>query len=363
MRMTIIFTVVVSAWMVTNLNIAEAKTKKPMGESRAYQKLESHQSGDIAKAIEQIRKEKKPSGVRALSKRIREGLSPQLLLKAIDALVAIKSNLAAKTLIDLSSHRSEAVRKKIVMSLPVMRYPKIMPVLAEMLDDPDPQVRSQAAISIGKLRPQAAMKQLISAAKRGVLEASEIVGKKVRSGRVPALIGMLDEDNISGLTPVFLELALRKDVQNKQKLAIVTRLDKMSTTGSKRLLIKLAKTLPKWNVAKLAAANVLIRDIEQKEKEKAEKKAAPKEKAKVAPKAKAAPRAKAAPKEKAKVEPKEKAKVAPKEKAKAAPKKKAKVEKKAEKKEKPKDKNGKPKDENKNKKEIIPPKTEKKEKK
>lgn len=271
MRMTIIFMVVFTAWTVTNITIAESKNKKTIEKNNTYRKLASHKPGDITEAIEQIKKDRRPAGVRALTNRIRDGLPPQLLLLAVDALVVIKGNLAAKTLVELSSHRSQAVRKKVAMSLPALRSQRTTTVLVDMLDDQDAEVRSQAAVAIGKIKPQLAMNELITAAELGVLEASEIVGKQVRLRRVPKLIEMIDEKNIFALTPLFRELAARTDIPNNHKLAIVARLDEISTIGSRKLLSILAQSLPQWSVARQAAAKALNKEIEKKEKGKDKK--------------------------------------------------------------------------------------------
>jgi HEAT repeat protein len=270
MRMTNICVVICTVWIVISVNAADAMGQKTTGENITYQKLESHQPDDIARAIEQIKKSKHPAGVRALTNRIRNGLPPQLLSLAIDALIEIKSNLAVKTLFELSGHRSHAVRQKIAASLPALRHRETMKVLVKMLDDQNAEVRSQAAIAIGKLKPQSAMNDLIAAAELGVLEASEIVGEHVRPGRVPSLIKMVDDKNIIAFTPLLRELAVRKDIPNNHKLAIVARLDELSTPSSRRLLITLATSLPEWNVVKLAAADVLIKEMDNKEKEKDE---------------------------------------------------------------------------------------------
>ena len=271
MRITIICVVICAMWAVTNSNIAEAKRTKTKAKSAISQKLQSDQQEDVSQAIRQIKKGKRPADVRALTNRIRDGLPPKLLPVAIDALVAIKGNLATKTLIALSTHRSQAVRKKVAMSLPNLRSPQMMKVLVKMLDDPDAEVRSQAAVAIGKLRPALVMNNLITAAERGVFEASEVVGKTVRLKKVPSLIKMLDDKNTYALSPMFRELALRKDIPTRHKIAIVDRLTELSTPESKRLLITLASKLPKLNVARLAAANALIKELEKEAKNKDKK--------------------------------------------------------------------------------------------
>ena len=253
MRMTIILMMMFAVCAVTNITIAGAQDKKSRGKTDTYQKLESQQPNDITAALEQIRKDRNPAGVRALTNRIHDGLPPKLLLLAVDALVAINDNLSAKTIMELSSHRSEAVRKKVAMSMPTLRSPKTMKVLVEMLDDHEPEVRSQAAFAIGELKPQSAMKELITAAARGNIEASEIVGKQVRSERVPSLIEMLDEKTVYALTPLFRELVARTNIPNHHKLAVVARLEELSTTDSKRLLGILAPNLPTGSVAKQGA--------------------------------------------------------------------------------------------------------------
>ena len=101
------------------------------------------------------------------------------------------------------------------------------------------------------------MNELLEAAKLGVKEAADVVGKHASPGHVTRLTKMIDDKNLLVLTPVLQALIGRKNIPRSHKLAIIARLGEIDTLSSKAQIRLLVKDLPESDPVKKAATKAL----------------------------------------------------------------------------------------------------------
>jgi len=175
--------------------------------------------------------------------RIQEGLPPQLLARAVAALTQINDRNAVGALLELASHRRGAVRAQVAEALGRSSDSRGRTVLAELLDDPDPRVRSAAAVAIGNVGAQGAMDTVIQAAARGVAEAAIALGEHAGPADVPRLLRRLDASTLPALAPALRVLLGRENLPLRSKQAIVAALGQLRDPECERMLREVSASL------------------------------------------------------------------------------------------------------------------------
>ena len=181
--------------------------------------------------------------VTRIQARIQEGLPPQLLARAVAALTQINDRHAVGALLELASHRRGAVRAQVAEALGRSSDSRGRTVLAELLDDPDPRVRSAAAVAIGQVGAQGAMDTVIQAAARGVAEAAIALGEHAGAADVPRMLRRLDGSTLPALAPPLRVLLGRENLPLRSKQAIVRALSQLRDPECERMLREASASL------------------------------------------------------------------------------------------------------------------------
>jgi hypothetical protein len=165
----------------------------------------------------------------ALIARVRRGLPRDLLLTAIFTMGAMANPDANALLIELTTHRSADIRARSVEMIAALNAPGAAGALMAALSDPDPQVRAVAAIGLGDMGAGEALDKLFQAQDRGVTEASVAIGKVVKAGDIPRLLGYLGQMPFRALTPALKAIIGRADVDEAARMQVVARLTELAT--------------------------------------------------------------------------------------------------------------------------------------
>ena len=168
--------------------------------------------------------------------RIRQGLPPDLLETAIITLMALGQAQGAPVLFDLAAHRRPEIRMRALEALAVLGPTGAEAVLRNALSDIDPKVRSAAAVGLGDLKASASVETLFRALDRGNLEASTAIGKILNPDQVARLVSYLGKIPFGSLGPAIAEVLKRKDVSEREKLAVVGKLQEVGTPEVKTYL-------------------------------------------------------------------------------------------------------------------------------
>lgn len=208
------------------------------------QSLDSHDPVEIERAIAAAGQPGDRARAQQLSARIDAGLPAPLLTRAVDALAANGSPPAVSALRALAGHRRAAIRVQTVRGLARVRGANARDVLAALLDDPEPEVRSAAAIALGTLGAQGVMDTVMLAAVRGVSEAAILFAQQASTQDVARFVRRLDATTLAPTAPAVRILIARANVPRASRLALVTRLRELGPGLSQTLLREVGATLP-----------------------------------------------------------------------------------------------------------------------
>jgi HEAT repeat protein len=161
--------------------------------------------------------------------RVRAGLPPDLLETSIITLMALGQPQAGPLYLELLEHRRPEVRVRAIEAIVALKPKDAEPGLQRALADLDPKVRSAAATALGELRASASIEQLFLALDRGTFEASNAIGHALRTDHVPRLLSYLGTLPFHHLQPAFTQVMQRKDIAEKDKLSVVSRLQEVGT--------------------------------------------------------------------------------------------------------------------------------------
>lgn len=199
---------------------------------------------ELTSLIERVGLRRRPADVKALAGRILDGLPPERLQQALEALEAAGRKEAAPAIERLLRHRRPQVRVAAVRLVVACRPAQRAAWLKRALDDPDPRVRGAAAEAIGDLRVADAVPLLFQALDRGMLEAAMPLGRLVKAEQVERLLGHLGRVPFEVFGPALTELVARRDLPVSARLLVVARLESLATPDAKGLLEAIAAALP-----------------------------------------------------------------------------------------------------------------------
>jgi HEAT repeat protein len=173
--------------------------------------------------------------------RVRAGLPPDLLETSIITLMALGQPQAGPLYIELLEHRRAEIRVRAIEAIVALKPKGAELGLQHTLADLDPKVRASAATALGELRATGSVEQLFQALDRGTFEASAAIGYSLRTDHVPRLLSYLGTLPFHHLAPAFTQVMLRKDIAEKDKLSVVSRLQEVGTREIKEYFGELVR--------------------------------------------------------------------------------------------------------------------------
>ena len=164
-----------------------------------------------------------------LIERVRAGLPVDLLETAIVTLTALGQPQASPLFVELTSYRRPEIRIRAIEGLVALKPVGAEEVLRKALSDSDTKVRSAAALGLGELKATASLEVLFKALDHGNFEASLAIGQALKNDQVPRLLGYLGTVPFHALSPALTEILRRKDIGERDKLNVVSRLQEVGT--------------------------------------------------------------------------------------------------------------------------------------
>lgn len=198
---------------------------------------------ELARSLDALGRQGGREAVQQIEARVAQGLPPPLLARAVAALAQIGDRHAVSALLSLASHRRGPVRAQVAEALGRSRDARARPVLGDLLDDPDPRVRSASAVALGLIGPESVIDSLIVATARGVSEAAIVVGQHARPADVPRVLRRVDASTLPAFAPALRVLLERDNLPLRSKQAIVRALAVLRGGESERILREIGATL------------------------------------------------------------------------------------------------------------------------
>lgn len=223
-----IVTLAVALWAAPTA-FAQRTAAAPSELQQAIAKLQDGGRADVPIALETLGALGDARGVEPIIARVRRGLPTTLTLTAMDTLVGIGSADAAPLLFELLSHRRPEIRLKAVSCIVSLNPTGADRALARVLSDSHERVRAAAATGLGEIKGRGALTELFLALDRGILEASSTLGQIVAPSEVPRLLGYVGRLPFGTLTVAFEKILERRDLNDRVKLEVVTRVAELAT--------------------------------------------------------------------------------------------------------------------------------------
>lgn len=204
--------------------------------------LASKDHDEIETGIQSLGLIGSPSAAAPIIERVRAGLPPDLLETSIITLMALGQPQAGPLYFELLEHRRPEVRLRAIEAIVAQKPTGSEAALQKALADLDPKVRSAAALGLGELHATGSVEVLFKSLDRGTFEASQAIGQALRSDQVPRLLGYLGSVPFHHLAPAFTEVLLRKDISERDKLGVVSKLQDVGTREIKDYFAELTRT-------------------------------------------------------------------------------------------------------------------------
>ncbi|HEX4353830.1 MAG TPA: HEAT repeat domain-containing protein, partial [Polyangiales bacterium] len=141
--------------------------------SAAKTLLASSDHDEIEAGIQSLGLIGTPAAVAPLIDRVRAGLPPDLLETSIVTLMALGQPQAAPLFFELLEYRRPDIRIRAIEGIVALKPKGAEEALQKVLSDSEPRVRSAAALALGELRAQNSVELLFRALDKGNFEASQ----------------------------------------------------------------------------------------------------------------------------------------------------------------------------------------------
>jgi hypothetical protein len=246
-----------SAWLSSPLLAAPAKkqarSKPNPAVEQAKTLLASGEHDAIETGIQSLGLLGTPDAVPPLVERIRAGLAPDLLDTAIVTLMALGQQTAAPVLFDLIMHRRRSAVAPIEAVVAIA--PGAEDVQHGARSEPQGALR---ALGLGEIKAVGSVDPLFRALDKGNFEASSSIGSRCaairsRHARLPG------QKPLQSLGPALGEVLQRKDISERDKLMIVSRLQDVGTPGQELPVTHAcrAKTPARWSCDRPAMQEIV----------------------------------------------------------------------------------------------------------
>jgi HEAT repeat protein len=225
-----------AAGLCLNVSPRSVRARADDGLEAAKALLDSSDHDEIETGIQTLGLIGTPATVEPLIQRVRAGLPPDLLETSIVTLMALGQPQATQLFVELVTHRRPEIRIRAIEALVTLKPKGAETVLQKALSDVNSKVRSAAPLGLGELNATGSVELLFRALDHGNFEASQAIGQALHSEQVPRLLGYLGSIPFHSLSPALTEIMQRKDIHERDKLNVVSRLQDVGTHEVKNYL-------------------------------------------------------------------------------------------------------------------------------
>jgi len=227
------------AWSVQAQKVGRAEIRD------AIHKLKSPNPEEVMTSIQILAASGSTTAVGPLSDLLRTGPRNDITNSIIQALGSIRSRSSTSLLLEYLDHRRPDARTAALFALEGYNDPKIITAFENKLRDSDAQVRSTAALALGKKAGSKSVPILFQAFDRGVYDAVIAIGQIGSAEDAQRLANYLGKMNVAILLPGFEQFLARKAIPNKAKMEILDKLKELAGPDVKKFAIAFKATFPK----------------------------------------------------------------------------------------------------------------------
>jgi hypothetical protein len=220
---------------------------------KARQDLQANDLDTISAALSTLGELGGRDAAIAVMERVRLGLPPHLTEQAVVVLSALNQPLTTPVLVELTLHRRWQVREKAVAALGALKVRSAVSVLLYSLNDPNAEVRSAAARSLGDIGDARALPALTTAAEHGVAGALLALAQLGNAKHVPVILAQAKKD-LKASEPALRHLLARPNLHLSIKLQVVRAIQELATPDAAAVLAEWRSAFGKGTAPELLAA-------------------------------------------------------------------------------------------------------------
>ena len=222
--------------------VTQQEPAAPSAETLA--RLNSRSAPEIERALIELAQIGGAPAARAIATRIERGLPAASVLPATETLGLLGDPAAGPVLMRvLLVHRRAPVRVAAIHALVATRPPGAGAAVRARLSDPEPRVRSTAAIALGELGDVGSTDALFRVLDRDLFEAAVPIAQLADAEGRLRLANYLGRLPFDLLNPAFHEILGREDVAEREKLDLIARIQDLGTPEARLFLTDLADSL------------------------------------------------------------------------------------------------------------------------
>ncbi len=180
-----------------------------------------------------------------LAELLRSGQSDVVTDAALEALQRLAVPQGIEVLTEFTHHRRSGARRRAYAAIAAVREDRRVPALLEQgLRDSDRSIREECAQALGRIGARGSLEMLFRAFERGVLGASESIGRLGADADVARFNAFLGRLPISVMLGGYDQFLQRRDVSDAVKIDIIGRLREVSGRMVCQSLLTYRDTLP-----------------------------------------------------------------------------------------------------------------------
>ncbi|MCX7807797.1 MAG: HEAT repeat domain-containing protein [Deltaproteobacteria bacterium] len=191
-------------------------------------RLQSKNPDEVREAITLLTIMNTREAVAPLAALLRSGPPDAITDAAIDALARLGMPESIEVLSEMIRHRRAGVRRRAYAALASINDRRVIPLIEQGLRDSDRNVREACAEALGKLGAKNSLELLFLAFERGVLGASEAIGRLGGERDVNRFHTFLGKMPISVMLSGYEQFLRRNDLNESKKVEIINRLREVS---------------------------------------------------------------------------------------------------------------------------------------
>jgi hypothetical protein len=248
------------------LATAEPKKKPKINQSmvgEAIKNLNNPNPEEVMDSIQILEASGSKRAVEPLCDLLRTGPRTDITDSAIQALGAIGDKGALSTLMEYMGHRRPSARTMTIYALESQKDAKVTTAFENALRDSDSQVRSTAALALGKRNSASSVPILFLAFDRGVDDAVIAIGQIGAPDDAKRLATYLGKADINVLLTGFDEFLKRDAFPKEAKMAILESLFELAGPDVKRFAVAYKASFPPGTSEKNALYELASRMVRQ----------------------------------------------------------------------------------------------------
>jgi len=210
----------------------------------AIYKLQSPNPEEVLSSVQLLAASGSSQAVGPLTDLLRSGPRNDITNAIIQALGSIGAKGSIAILIEYLDHRRPDARTAAIYALEAFTDSKVQDALENKLRDSDAQVRSAAALALGKRGNKSSVPILFQAFDRGVQDAAIAIGQIGTPEDAQRMASYLGRADITILLPGFWEFLTRDKFPTKAKIEILEQLFELAGPDVRQFAVQYKMTFP-----------------------------------------------------------------------------------------------------------------------